>query len=70
MSQAEVLQAVEAAPTPDIQLPATQKVLLLHGFKQHYQLTEGYAIPSTNHDHELLVRSSTIGLNPIDWKAP
>ncbi|CAM1500481.1 Fc.00g096430.m01.CDS01 [Cosmosporella sp. VM-42] len=70
MSQTEVVQAIEAEPTPDVQLPATQKVLLLHGVKQHYQLTEGYAIPDTKHEHELLVRSSTIGLNPIDWKAP
>ncbi|KAM0438717.1 hypothetical protein ACHAPT_001474 [Fusarium lateritium] len=51
-------------------LPSSQTVLLLHGVRQQYEVTPGYAIPDTKHDHELLVRSTTIGLNPIDWKSP
>ncbi|KAK7425154.1 hypothetical protein QQX98_000068 [Neonectria punicea] len=56
--------------SPVVQLPDTQTVLLLHGIRQQYELTSGYALPATIHSHELLVRSSTIGLNPIDWKSP
>lgn len=56
--------------SPVVQLPDTQTVLLLHGVRQQYELTSGYALPATRHSHELLVRSSTIGLNPIDWKSP
>ncbi|KAF5021800.1 hypothetical protein F66182_6175 [Fusarium sp. NRRL 66182] len=51
-------------------LPSSQTVLLLHGLRQPYQVTSGYTIPDTHHDHELLVRTNTIGLNPIDWKSP
>lgn len=70
MSETEIIHVAGAEIALDSQLPPTQKVLLLHGVKQHYELTEGYAIPDTQHDHELLVRSHTIGLNPIDWKSP
>ncbi|KPM42739.1 hypothetical protein AK830_g3799 [Neonectria ditissima] len=72
----ETLQAsLGAIPQPTqsssvVQLPDTQTVLLLHGIRQQYELTHGYALPATRHSHELLVRSSTIGLNPIDWKSP
>lgn len=55
---------------PPVDIPTTQTVLLLHGVKQQYQLTDGYPVPDTRQDHELLVRSHTVGLNPIDWKAP
>ncbi|KAF4966105.1 hypothetical protein FSARC_6156 [Fusarium sarcochroum] len=51
-------------------IPSSQTVLLLHGLRQPYEVTSGYAIPDTQHDHELLVRTNTIGLNPIDWKSP
>ncbi|UPL02039.1 hypothetical protein LCI18_012973 [Fusarium solani-melongenae] len=51
-------------------IPSAQTVLLLHGVRQQYEVTHGYAIPDTKHDHELLVRTNTIGLNPIDWKSP
>ncbi|KAF5006231.1 hypothetical protein FDECE_7391 [Fusarium decemcellulare] len=51
-------------------LPPSQTVLLLHGVRKPYEVTSGYAIPDTKHDHELLVRNTTIGLNPIDWKSP
>ncbi|KAM5352751.1 hypothetical protein ACJ41O_005473 [Fusarium nematophilum] len=55
---------------PHHPLPDSQTVLLLHGVRQQYEVTHGYAIPETEHGHELLVRTSTIGLNPIDWKSP
>ncbi|KAG4273774.1 hypothetical protein FPRO04_01415 [Fusarium proliferatum] len=51
-------------------IPSSQTVLLLHGLRQPYQITDGHPVPSTKHDHELLVRTDTIGLNPIDWKSP
>ncbi|KAF7561526.1 hypothetical protein G7046_g2594 [Stylonectria norvegica] len=70
MSPIGSVDAFASNTTPVAHIPATQTVLLLHGVRQQYQVTDGYAIPSTTHDHELLVRSSTIGLNPIDWKSP
>jgi hypothetical protein len=51
-------------------IPSSQTVLLLHGLRQPYQITDGHPVPSTKHGHELLVRTDTIGLNPIDWKSP
>ena len=51
-------------------IPETQSVLLLHGAKQQYQLTKGYAVPQAQTEHEVLLRVRVIGLNPIDWKAP
>ncbi|KAF4990990.1 hypothetical protein FGRMN_8111 [Fusarium graminum] len=51
-------------------IPSSQSVLLLHAIRQPYQVTSGYAVPEIKHNHELLVRADTIGLNPIDWKAP
>ncbi|KIL85054.1 hypothetical protein FAVG1_11482 [Fusarium avenaceum] len=61
-------QLSEADDSPTI--PSSQSVLLLHGIRQPYQVTAGYSVPDIKHDHELLVRTDTIGLNPIDWKAP
>jgi hypothetical protein len=49
---------------------ATQNVLLLHGPRQAYEETTGYAVPTPTSDREVLVRAETLGLNPIDWKAP
>ncbi|OCL14778.1 GroES-like protein [Glonium stellatum] len=51
-------------------VPDTQSALLLPAIRQPYQLNTKYAIPNVEHDHELLVKVSAIGLNPIDWKAP
>lgn len=50
-------------------IPKTQKVLLLHSPKQSYQLTDNYPVPLPLNDREVLIRSLTIALNPIDWKA-
>lgn len=66
------------AQTPDpnamtsttIPVPETQKILLLYGPRQPYQVVEDYAVPKLQSDDEVLVRTRTIGLNPIDWKAP
>ncbi|KAM0325747.1 hypothetical protein ACHAQA_007047 [Verticillium albo-atrum] len=54
----------------DIDIPSDQTVLLLHGPKQPYETTTGYAIPELKDESEVLVRAETFGLNPIDWKAP
>jgi NADPH:quinone reductase-like Zn-dependent oxidoreductase len=51
-------------------VPKTQTVLLLHAPKQQYHVTEGYAVPEPDNEHEVLVKVQVIGLNPIDWKAP
>ncbi|AEO68433.1 uncharacterized protein THITE_52820 [Thermothielavioides terrestris NRRL 8126] len=51
-------------------IPETQTVLLLHGARQPYELTDSHPVPELHHDGELLVRTQVIGLNPIDWKAP
>ncbi|KAH6845665.1 hypothetical protein B0I37DRAFT_392684 [Chaetomium sp. MPI-CAGE-AT-0009] len=50
--------------------PETQTVLLLHGARQPYQLTENHPVPLFRDDREVLVRTQAIGLNPMDWKAP
>lgn len=52
-----------------MEIPATQKALLLHGTKMPYALVEGYPVPELR-GAEVLVRNKAIGLNPIDWKAP
>lgn len=51
-------------------VPGTQTVLLLHGPRQPYQLVDDYPVPQVRGEHEVLVRTQSIGLNPIDWKAP
>lgn len=51
-------------------LPTRQRLLLLHGPKQDYVLTDDHPVPVTDAHHEVVVRVTTIGLNPIDWKAP
>lgn len=50
--------------------PEKQQALLLHGPRQAYKLTDDLPLPTVGTDHEMLVRVKTIGLNPIDWKAP
>ncbi|KAK0705737.1 chaperonin 10-like protein [Apiosordaria backusii] len=50
--------------------PETQTVLLLHAARQPYELTDDYPVPQLQDEHEVLVRTQAIGLNPIDWKAP
>lgn len=52
------------------ELPTRQRLLLLHGPKQDYTLTDDHPVPVTDAHHEVVVRVTTIGLNPIDWKAP
>ncbi|KAI9934747.1 hypothetical protein ASPWEDRAFT_118225 [Aspergillus wentii DTO 134E9] len=47
-----------------------QSVLMLNGFKQPYSLVDDHTIPSIFHSDEILVKVVSIGLNPIDWKAP
>lgn len=65
------LPVAEEAPEQKVHLvPDTQTVLLLHGPRQPYTVTDDYAVPQLRHDGELLVRTQAIGLNPIDWKAP
>jgi hypothetical protein len=50
-------------------IPAQQKVLLLLGKGQRYELEENYAVPEIRDDRELLLKIQYIGLNPIDWKS-
>ncbi|KAK1760303.1 chaperonin 10-like protein [Echria macrotheca] len=59
------------AQQEEIVVPDTQKVLLLRGVRQPYELTQDYPVPQIIGDREeVLVRTSAIGLNPIDWKSP
>lgn len=50
--------------------PENQSALLLHAVRQPYEHISDHSIPNIEHDHELLVKVSAVGLNPIDWKAP
>ncbi|KAF2642319.1 GroES-like protein [Massarina eburnea CBS 473.64] len=54
----------------DATVPESQLALLLHEIRTPYELVAEYALPSVQHDHELLVKVTAVGLNPIDWKAP
>ncbi|OLN97103.1 Zinc-type alcohol dehydrogenase-like protein C2E1P3.01-like protein 1 [Colletotrichum chlorophyti] len=51
-------------------IPETQTVLILYAAKQPYETAEGYQVPRIEDEREVLVKTETIGLNPIDWKAP
>jgi len=52
-------------------LPWTQQQQLqLQTIKAPFQLIDGAELPEFQHGAELLIRVDTIGLNPIDWKAP
>lgn len=68
ISTAVVDAASAMASSPAV--PETQSVLLLHAPKQPYTLVENYPVPSLKNEDEVLVKTCTIGLNPIDWKAP
>lgn len=59
-----------SSPSPSAMVPQTQRILLLHGPRQPYKLVEDYPVPKLQGDSEVLVKTNTIGLNPIDWKAP
>jgi hypothetical protein len=55
---------------PGHHLPKAQKALLLRDCKQPYDLVTDHQIPTLREEHEVLVQTAAIGLNPIDWKAP
>ncbi|KAK0672142.1 chaperonin 10-like protein [Cercophora samala] len=68
-----ITEAEKAPVPPEEPLtppPETQTVLLLHAARQPYELTDDYPVPQLQDEHEVLVRTQAIGLNPIDWKAP
>lgn len=50
--------------------PEQQSALLLHAIRQPYEVAIDHAVPVIQHDSELLVKVTAVGLNPIDWKAP
>ncbi|TDZ21988.1 Trans-enoyl reductase lepG [Colletotrichum orbiculare MAFF 240422] len=52
------------------EIPETQTVLILHAAKQPYEVAERYPVPEIQDEREVLVKTESIGLNPIDWKAP
>ncbi|KAF1960413.1 GroES-like protein [Byssothecium circinans] len=54
----------------DAAIPEAQSALLLHAIRTPYEVFSEYALPSVQDDHELLVKVTAVGLNPIDWKAP
>lgn len=60
----------EPTMTSSIAVPETQSILLLYGPKQPYKVVENYPVPKLENEDEVLVKTCTIGLNPIDWKAP
>lgn len=47
----------------------SQFQLILSAPKEQYTLISNAPIPTIK-NHELLIRVSTVGLNPIDWKSP
>lgn len=65
-----VLNGASTTDMEPLPIPEKQTVLLLHAAKQPYTLTEDYPVPQLEEEHDVLVRTQAIGLNPIDWKAP
>jgi hypothetical protein len=71
-------QAKDATPSYQRELdvaskktPLTQNALLLHGKRLPYTLAPSHNVPQIKQGKdELLIKVQTIGLNPIDWKAP
>lgn len=59
-----------AVAMTSITVPETQTILLLYGPRQPYKLVDNYPVPELQSEAEVLVLNHTIGLNPIDWKAP
>lgn len=59
-----------AMTSSTITVPETQTILLLYGPRQPYKLVDDYPVPQLQNETEVLVLNHTIGLNPIDWKAP
>ncbi|KAL1303788.1 hypothetical protein AAFC00_007125 [Neodothiora populina] len=51
-------------------IPSSQRALSLPAIRQKYQLEVGHPVPAIRDEHEILVKTEVIGLNPIDWKAP
>lgn len=45
-----------------------QKALLVVG-KGKYELCNHYQMPVLQNDHEVMIRTQAVGLNPIDWKS-
>lgn len=37
--------------------------------KGKYEVRESFSFPSLSHDGEVVIRTETVGLNPIDWKS-
>jgi hypothetical protein len=76
-SSAGIVRTKRRKPTDHFQqnkacekVPGTQSALLLRAIRQPYELIGDHSVPATHHDFELLVKIHTVGLNPIDWKAP
>lgn len=51
-------------------LPQSQQQLLVLVPKEPFHLEEDAPVPTTEGEHETLIRIDSIGLNPIDWKSP
>ncbi|KAL1997587.1 hypothetical protein VTN02DRAFT_1398 [Thermoascus thermophilus] len=64
-----LVEGRSASPRPS-PVQTRQNVLLLKAAREKYTLVEDHPIPQILHPGEMLVRVMTIGLNPIDWKAP
>ncbi|KAF2146963.1 uncharacterized protein K452DRAFT_294481 [Aplosporella prunicola CBS 121167] len=69
-SQEKTESLFQREPQPIPRVPSQQNVLLLPAPKQDYVFTPDHKVPQVQSDSELLVKVQTIGLNPIDWKAP
>ncbi|KAJ6442493.1 enolase C-terminal domain-like protein [Purpureocillium lavendulum] len=64
------LNRVTSPATPGNIVPEVQDALLLHGPGQQYQIHKKHPVPRLVEETEVLVKTTAIGLNPIDWKAP
>lgn len=54
----------------EVTIEPSQDVLLLHKVRGRYELVTNRPIPEIRDSNEVLVKTTVIGLNPIDWKAP
>ncbi|KFA54651.1 hypothetical protein S40293_02221 [Stachybotrys chartarum IBT 40293] len=60
--------SVKTHAIPQIHKFLTNPALLVVA-KGKYEVRESFSFPSLSHDGEVVIRTETVGLNPIDWKS-
>lgn len=62
------VEIVDSPPKVDLSEPQIYHKALVIAAKGQYELRHSHPIPHLD-DHEVMIRSHCVGLNPIDWKS-